>query len=112
MTATEQGRGRLWEKLREVLGKENAGILIEMLPRDHDQLATMAAVERLESRMDGRMDGLESRIDGLEKTMERFDQRLWEFHEALRAQTRIYATIVVTAMLGVGSLSFAAAALL
>jgi hypothetical protein len=51
-------------------------------------------------------------MDTLEKLMEKFDARLWDFHAALRAQTRVFATIVVTAMLGIGSLAFAAAALL
>ncbi len=108
MTVTQSGRDRLYNKLREVLGSDNAGILMEMLPPDVNELATRTDIDGL----DQRMDGLDQRMDGLDQRMEKFEDRLWDFHEALRAQTRVYATIVVTAMLGVGSLSFAAATLL
>ena len=101
MTVTDSGRDRLYHKLGEVLGSESAGILMEMLPPDASALATRAAI-----------DGLDQRMDGPDQRMEEFEDRLWDFHEALRAQIRVHATIVVTAMLGVGSLSFAAAALL
>lgn len=74
---------------------------MEMLPPDANELATRTDI-----------DGLDQRMDGLDQRMEKFEDRLWDFHEALRAQTRVYATIVVTAMLGVGSLSYAAATLL
>lgn len=108
LTVTQSGRDRLYNKLREVLGSDNAGILMEMLPPDANELATRADMDNL----DQRMDGLDQRMDGLDQRMEKFEDRLWDLHEALRVQTRVYATIVVTAMLGVGSLSFAAATLL
>jgi hypothetical protein len=105
---TEPNRDRLHGKLREVLGDDNAGTLIEMLPPDRDNLATKADITGL----DQRMDALDQRMEKFDQRMEKFEDRLWDFHEALRAQTRVFATITVTAMLGVGSLSFAAAALL
>jgi hypothetical protein len=101
MTSTQPKRDNLYTKLREVLGPDNAGTLIQMLPPDRDDLATKADIDRLDARMD--------QLDG---RMEKFEGHLWDFHGALRAQIRIFATITVTAMLGIGSLALAAAALL
>jgi hypothetical protein len=101
MTLTRESRDKLYTKLRHVLGIEDAGTLIEMLPPDRDNLATRADIDRLDQRM-----------DSLDQRMEKFEKHLWDFHGALRAQTRIFATITVTAMLGVGSLVLGAAALL
>jgi chromosome segregation ATPase len=50
------------------------------------------------------------RMDRMESLMVKFDERLWEFHEALRSQTRTYVTATVSSMMGVGGLAFAAAA--
>lgn len=108
MTTTSPGRDSLYSKLREVLGPEDAHTMIEMFRPEDDQLATKADLNDLSTRIDG----LDQRMGRLEENMEKFDGRLWDFHSALRAQTRVFATIVVTAMLGIGSLSFAAAALL
>lgn len=106
-TTTSESRDKLHSKLREVLGPSHAGTLMGMLPPHSEQLATKADIEGL----DRRLVGLEQRFDGLDQRMEKFEDRLWDFHEALRAQTRIYITAMVTSMIGVGGLSFAAAAL-
>jgi hypothetical protein len=50
------------------------------------------------------------RMDRMESLMVKFDERLWEFHEVLRSQTRTYVTATVSSMMGVGGLAFAAAA--
>lgn len=94
MTTTRENRDRLYSRLREVLGPEHANILIAMLPPDIDRLATKADIGRLEKRMD------------------QFEERLWDFHEALRAQTRIYVTTTVSSMFGVAGFAFGAAVLL
>jgi hypothetical protein len=91
---TDPIRDRLYSKLREVLGNENTSALIEMLTPDRDQLATKGDIDRLDQRM------------------EKFEGHLWDFHGALRGQTRIVATITVTAMLGVGTLVLGAVALM
>ncbi|MGH8946861.1 MAG: hypothetical protein ACRDVL_12035 [Acidimicrobiia bacterium] len=122
MSTTRESRDRLYSRLREVLGPDQANTLIAMLPPDSNQLATKADVgevltrmDGLEGRMDGletRMDRLETRMDGLESRMEKLEDRVWDLHEVLRAQTRVYLTATVSSMLGVGSLAFTAAALL
>jgi predicted nuclease with TOPRIM domain len=53
---------------------------------------------------------LNERMDRMESLMVKFDERLWEFHGALRSQTRTYVTATVSSMMGVGGLAFAAAA--
>lgn len=72
-----------------------------MLPPDRDDLATKADIDRLDARM-----------DQFDHRMAKFERHLWDFHGAWRAQTRIFATLTVTAMLGIGSLALATAALL
>jgi hypothetical protein len=46
----------------------------------------------------------------MKSSMVKFDERLWEFHGALRSQTRTFVTATVSSMIGVGGLAFAAAA--
>lgn len=94
MTLTAESRDRLYDKLRKVLGNQDANTLIEMIPPDRDRLATKADIDRIDQRM------------------EKFEAHMWDFHGALRAQTRIFATITVSAMLGVGTLVLGVAALL
>jgi chromosome segregation ATPase len=115
VTTTRESRDRLFTRLREVLGTEQANTLIDMLPPEIDRLATKADMEQIAARMEGletRMEGLETRMEGLETRMEKLEDRVWDLHEALRAQTRIYLTATVGSMFGVGSLAFAAAGLL
>ena len=78
--------------------------LWSFLPENRDQLATRSDIDRL-----GQILG--QRIEGVEQNMERFETRLWDFHEALRAQTRIYITAMLGSMVGVAGIAFAAAAL-
>jgi hypothetical protein len=108
VTTTRESRDRLFTRLREVLGTEQANTLIDMLPPEIDRLATKADMEQIAARMEG----LETRMEGLETRMEKLEDRVWDLHEALRAQTRIYLTATVGSMFGVGSLAFAAAGLL
>ncbi len=51
-------------------------------------------------------------MNRLETHMGGFDQPLWDFHEALRAQTRVYITATFASMIGVGGMAFGAAALI
>jgi predicted nuclease with TOPRIM domain len=113
MPATE--RDSLQLKLREVLGEPHAATLMSLLPPDQSQLATKGDINDLSVRVDGldvRMGRLEERMGRLEGLMVKFDERLWDFHEALRAQTRVYITAMVSTRVGVGALAFAAAALM
>lgn len=112
MTTTQPKRDNLFKKLREVLGAENAGELIDMLPPHREPLATKADIDRLESGMRTDIDRLDQRMERFEERMEKFEDHLWEFHGALRSQIRTFAAITVTAMLGMGSLIVGAAAVL
>jgi hypothetical protein len=117
MTTGTRDRDSLYVRLREVLGDEQAATLMELLPPDREQLATKADVldvktelraDLAELRTDVSL--LNERMDRMESLMVTFDERLWEFHGALRSQTRTFVTATVSSMMGVGGLAFAAAA--
>jgi hypothetical protein len=117
MTTGTRDRDSLYVRLREVLGDEQAATLMELLPPDREQLATKADVldvktelraDLAELRTDVSL--LNERMDRMESLMVMFDERLWEFHGALRSQTRTFVTATVSSMMGVGGLAFAAAA--
>jgi chromosome segregation ATPase len=139
MTTGIRDRDSLYVKLREVLGDEQAATLMELLPPDREQLATKADVlavktalkadiEELRTELkadiaelrtelkadvaDLRADfaSLKSDVADMKSSMVKLDERLWEFHGALRSQTRTFVTATVSSMIGVGGLAFAAAA--
>jgi predicted nuclease with TOPRIM domain len=124
-------------KLREVLGDEQAATLMELLPPDREQLATKADILDLKTELRADLAELKTelkadvtelrsefaelradvsllneRMDRMESLMVKFDERLWEFHGALRSQTRTFVTATVSSMMGVGGLAFAAATLI
>lgn len=78
-------RDLLYARLREVLGSKPADILMQSLPPKND-LATRSDVRDLGFRIAS----LETRMDRLEAHMVRFDERLHEFHGAMRQQTRTF----------------------
>lgn len=124
MTAGIRDRDSLYVRLREVLGDEQAATLMELLPPDRERLATKADLSDVTTELkadvaelkadvaDLRADfaSLKSDVAELKSSMVKFDERLWEFHGALRSQTRTFVTATVSSMIGVGGLAFAAAA--
>jgi hypothetical protein len=67
MPVDERDRHRLYLRLEEVLGRDEAGTLMEHLPPvGHTDLATKADLaaleERLTQRLDGKVDSLELRL--------------------------------------------------
>jgi len=109
-------RDALYARLRDVLGENDARTMMQLLPPgDWDQVATKADIGRLEDRMhrlEGRMDRLEGRVHGLERSMDKFDDRLHDFHGALREQTRNFILASTASVVTVGGLAFAAASLI
>lgn len=110
-------RDSLYVRLREVLGDEQAATLMELLPPDREQLATKADVSDVKTELKADLAELKADIADLQSdmadmksSMAKFDERLWEFHGALRSQTRTFVTATVSSMIGVGGLAFAAAA--
>jgi predicted nuclease with TOPRIM domain len=137
MTTGIRDRDSLYVKLREVLGDEQAATLMELLPPDREQLATKADILDLKTELRADLAELKTelkadvtelrsefgelradvsllneRMDRMESLMVKFDERLWEFHGALRSQTRTFVTATVSSMMGVGGLAFAAATLI
>jgi predicted nuclease with TOPRIM domain len=137
MTTGIRDRDSLYVKLREVLGDKQAATLMELLPPDREQLATKADILDLKTELRADLAELKTelkadvtelrsefgelradvsllneRMDRMESLMVKFDERLWEFHGALRSQTRTFVTATVSSMMGVGGLAFAAATLI
>ncbi len=120
MTTGIRDRDSLYVRLREVLGDEQAATLMELLPPDREQLATKADISDVKAELKvlksdvaelkSDVSVLKSDVAELKSLMVKFDERLWEFHGALRSQTRTFVTATVSSMIGVGGLAFAAAA--
>jgi chromosome segregation ATPase len=138
MTTGIRDRDTLYVRLREVLGDEQAATLMELLPPDREQLATKADVLAVKTdlqevktdlqevktdlqdvktdlqadiaELKAEVAGLKADFADMKSSMVKFDERLWEFHGALRSQTRTFVTATVSSMIGVGGLAFAAAA--
>jgi hypothetical protein len=111
MPVDERSRHSLYLKLEQVLGPEEATTLMEHLPpvgwadvatkADLEQLEQVnrAEHERLEAKMDARMEAMENRL-------------MATFHAELAAQTRTFFLGNVGAVIAVGGLAVAAARLL
>lgn len=48
----------------------------------------------------GEIGGVKGDIARLDGRMEQFEERLWDLHEAIRAQARVYVTAIVGGMIG------------
>ena len=63
MAVTEESRHRLYQRLEEILGQEQATTLMEHLPPiGWADVATKRDLDHLEERIDARIDALEARI--------------------------------------------------
>ena len=107
MAINEQDRHRMYGRLEEVLGADEAATLMESLPPDRwDQLATKADlaadIHALEERMGLRLEAMEHRLTAVFRG---------ELNAAITAQTRsmILALVGVTAT--TAAVAFAAAGL-
>jgi uncharacterized protein (DUF3084 family) len=88
MAITDAERHRLHTKLDEVLGEEDAAVLISHLPpsgwsdvvrtRDLDQFEArvIGHVDQVEARLGGRIDRLDGRIDQLGGRLDQLDGRI------------------------------------
>lgn len=63
MAVSEESRHHLFNKLEDVLGSEDAAVLMEHLPPvGWADVATKRDLDALEDRMDGRLDTVEARL--------------------------------------------------
>lgn len=102
MAITDAERHRLHTKLDEVLGEEDAAVLISHLPpsgwsdvartRDLDQLGARLdrRIDQLEARLDSRIDLLEARLDGRFAAV---DERFATIDERFRAVDERFNTM-------------------
>ena len=106
MAIDERARHQLYLRLEEVLGSEEATVLMEHLPPvGWADVATKHDLDGLEERMGLRLEASESRlrveIAGLRA----------EFRGELNHLSNRVTALVVTGLVGVGGLAFAAARL-
>lgn len=121
MAIDERRRSELYEGLAAAIGPEAAVTMFELLPPQGTELATRADTERIERRLDTRIDGLEQRLAAFEQ---RIDDRLdglrkellaafrGELVSAVAGQTRAVIIATATATFGIGSLAVTLAQLL
>ena len=103
MAIDERSRQRLYQRLEEVLGPEEAPILMAYLPPvGWADVATkqdlVLNLDQLEQRMELRFEALEHKFTG-------------ELHRQIGAQTTRMTALFVTGFIGFGGLAFAAARL-
>lgn len=80
MAITEESRHQLFQRLESVLGLEQATTLMEHLPPvGWADVATKRDLNMLESKLEARIDRLDSKIDRMA------DKLRAEFHSGLRA---------------------------
>lgn len=86
MAITEQNRHDLHQRLTEVLGREEATVLMEHLPPiGWADVATKRDLDHLAARLGDRVDHLDGRIDRLDG---RVDDRIALVAEKLRSEWR------------------------
>lgn len=116
MTITDAERHRLHTKLDQVLGEEDAAVLISHLPPSGwSDVTRTRDLDQLEQRMNLRFQAVDERFDALEQRMDlrfqateaRVDTRIAELGERLQRELRratvlhltitsVIATLVVT----------------
>ena len=131
MAIDERRRSELFRAASEVFGEEPAATMFELLPPAGVDVATKDDIARLETRLDGRIDGLEQRIDDrfeaqrreMDARFDAFDARLdrlrdevvatfrGELVAAVSGQTRAIIVAVATAMFGLSGLALSLAQL-
>ncbi|MGH2703057.1 MAG: hypothetical protein ACRDJ2_14950 [Actinomycetota bacterium] len=107
MVADEKARAELQRRLDEILGPEPAATLMGALPSE--RVATKAALDSLEERMDLRFELFENRI--LAALHEAIGALRSDFSTQLISQTRTFvfatiSTLIALAALGVAALRF------
>jgi len=110
MPVDERARHRLYLKLEELLGPEEAGTLMDHLPpAGFANLATKDDVQALRSELLGRIDGVEGRMEGLEHrltgSMDSLEHRLTAKMEQLGRRLVMWTSSMV---LATAALTFAA----
>lgn len=117
MTVDERSRHALYLRLEEILGVEEAAVLMEHLPPvGWSDVATKHDLDALESRLVGRIERTDDRIATLDV---RFDARLEATEQRILAtlraemssQTRAMVFAMSAAMVSVAGLALAAARL-
>jgi hypothetical protein len=91
MSVDERARHRLYRKLEQILGSEEAGTLMDHLPpTGFADLATRDDVHALRSELVARIDGIEHRLTA---TMEQLARRLvmWTSSMVLAASALAFA---------------------
>lgn len=103
MAIDEQSRYRLHNRLEEVLGRDEAAVLMEYLPPvGWADVATRRDLDQLEKRFDMKLEALESRL-------------LATMNDRFLSMQRYILTVVIGSMftlsITIGGLAFAAAKL-
>ena len=76
MTISEESRHHLYEHLRQLLGREDATVLMEHLPPlGWADVATKRDLDALEQRADGRFDRIDDRFRLIDDRLGRIDDR-------------------------------------
>lgn len=93
MAVTEETRHRLYQRLEQVLGAEEATTLMELVPPvGWGDVATKRDLDVLGERMarfEGRMDRFEVRMDRFDGRMDGFDTRLADGFERIHRDMRL-----------------------
>ena len=75
MAISEHDRSGLHEKLSEVLGPDFAGVMMEMVPHDPEQLATKADVKDLRSEMSAGFQAVDARFSAIDAEFSAIDAK-------------------------------------
>jgi hypothetical protein len=103
MSVDERARHRLYLRLEEVLGPDEAGTLMSHLPpTGFADLATKQDLKNLEQRLTGNVDSLEQRLTG---SMDSLEHRLTARMEQLARRLVMWTSSMV---LAAAALAFAA----